>query len=98
MKLLELIKAVNEKTLEKEELEEYRDELVNLFAQMQFELAEVKKEKAIYFIENKLESDKATERAWQASKRGLREIELSHYSKATEKIIASLKSRLYTLY
>ncbi len=98
MKLLELIKAVNEKKLTKDQLEEYRDEMSNLFAQMQFELAEVKKSKAIYFIEHKLESDKATERAWQATEKGLREIELSHYSKGTEKMLSSLKARLYQVY
>ncbi len=98
MKLLDLIKQVNEKNLTKDQLEEYRDDMANLFAQMQFELAEVKKAKAIYFIENKLESDKATERAWQATKKGLREIELSHYSKGTEKMLSSLKARLYQVY
>ena len=98
MKLLELIKAVNEKNLTKEQLEAYRDEMSSLFAQMQFELAEVRKAKAVYFIENKLETDKGTERAWQATKEGLREIELSHYSKGTEKLLSSLKSRLYNLY
>ena len=74
------------------------DEMASLFAQMQFELADVRKSKAIYFVENKLDSDKATERAWQATSDGLREIELSHYSKGTEKLLSSLKSRLYNLY
>jgi len=98
MKLLELIKKVNEKKLTRDELENYRDELSNLFAQMQFEIAEVRKEKAIYFIENKSKTDKETERNWQATPKGLREIELSHYCKATEKILSSLKSRLYNVY
>lgn len=98
MKLKELILAVQEKSLTKDQLEEYRDELSNIFAQIQFELAEVRKLKALYFIEHKEKSDKATERAWQATDRGLREIELSHYAKGTEKILSSLKSRLYNVY
>lgn len=98
MKLVELLDAVKEKNLTKSQLEEYRDDLVSLFAMMQLELADIRKQKAIYFVENKLESDKATERAWQASKKGLREIELSHYSKGVEKVLSSLKSRIYAIY
>jgi len=98
MKLLELIKKVNEKNLSKDQLENYRDDLSNLFAQMQFEIAEIRKEKAIYFIEKREKTDKETERRWQATIRGLREIELSHYCKATEKILSSLKARLYNIY
>lgn len=98
MKLLELIKAVNEKRLSKDELEDYRDQLSSLFAQMQFELADIRKEKAIYFIEHKEKTDIGTERNWQVTKSGLREIELSHYCKGTEKLLSSLKGRLYQVY
>lgn len=98
MKLKELILAVNEKSLDKVQIEGYRDQISNLFALMQFELADIKKAKAIYFIDNPQKTDKATERHWQITEKGLREIELNHYSKATEEILRSLKSRLYTLY
>ena len=98
MKLLDLLKAVKDKNLSKDQLEDYRDEMSSLYAEMQFELADKRKEKAIYFIEHKLDSDKATERAWQATPSGLREIELSHYSKGTEKVLSSLKARLYQVY
>ena len=98
MKLLELITAVNDKSLSKEHLEAYRDDISNVFAKMQFEMADVKKSKAIYFLENPDKSDKATERKWQGTDKGLREIELNHYCKATEEILRSLKSRLYSMY
>ena len=98
MKLLELILAVKEKNLTKTQLEEYRDDLANLFAQMQFELAEIRKKKAAYWLEQPQKTDVATRRYWEASHDGGREIELSHYSKATEKILSSLKSRLYNVY
>lgn len=98
MTLRELIEAVNEKNLPVEKLEEYRDDMVNLFAKMQFELAEIKKKKAMYFLEHPEKTDVGTERKWQGSKEGQREIELSHWSKATEKIISSLKNRIYKLY
>ena len=98
MKLKELIQAVNEKKLTKEEIEQYRDQLANLYAQLQLELAEIRKAKAIFFIEHPEKTDKATERVWQAKAEGQREIELSHYCKAVEKIISSLKDRLYRVY
>jgi 23S rRNA pseudoU1915 N3-methylase RlmH len=98
MQLLELIKAVEEKTLPKDKLEEYRDQMSVLFAKFQMELADIKKLKAIYFIEERKKTDKETERNWQATQKGLREIELSHYSKALEKMLSSLKSRIYETY
>jgi hypothetical protein len=98
MKLSELIQAVNERGLTKTQLEEYRDDMANVYARMQIELAEIRKAKALYDFEQ--QSDKATERAraWAASTKGLREIELAHYCKATEKLLSSLKSRLYSTY
>lgn len=97
MKLIDLIKAVNDRKLSRPQLEEYRDDMSSLYAQMQWELADIRKAKAIYFDENKQPSDKATERRWQVTKEGLREIELTHYAKGTEKMLSSLKSRIYDM-
>lgn len=47
MKLRELIEAVKEEKLSKDQLENYRDNLSNLYAEMQFELAELEKQKAL---------------------------------------------------
>lgn len=98
MKLRELLDAVKEKNLSKDQLEAYRDDLANLYAQMQLEMAEVRKSKALFFAEQPEKTDKGTERKWQATGKGLREIELSHYSKGVEKVLSSLKSRLYNVY
>jgi hypothetical protein len=98
MTILELIRKVKEQNLSKDQLEDYRDQMSSLFAEMQIELAEVRKTKALYFVEKKIKTDKETERNWQITKEGLREIELSHYSKALEKLLSSLKSRLYNVY
>lgn len=98
MKLLDLIKKVNDRSLTPEQLEEYRDDMASLFAQMQWELADIRKAKAIYFLEKRDKTDIGTERNWQVTKEGQREIELAHYSKATEKMLSSLKSRLYKTY
>jgi hypothetical protein len=97
MKLIDLIKAVDDRKLSRPQLEEYRDNMSSLYAQMQWELADIRKAKAIYFDVNKLPTDKATERKWQVTREGLREIELTHYAKGTEKVLSSLKNRIYDL-
>lgn len=99
MKLSELIIAVKEKNLSKDQLEDYRDQMSNLFAQMQFELAEIEKEGAL-FMENFSPDITAVARktAWKATKSGQREIELKRYCLATKEMLNSLKSRLYSIY
>lgn len=112
MKLSDLILAVKEKNLSKDSLESYRDELSGLFAQMQLELADLEKEKAIYFEKEnnpdeyrkyqldyqKNPSDISIKRKWQATSKGFREIELKRYCLATKELLNSLKSRLYSIY
>ncbi len=98
MKLSELFQAVKEKELSKDQLEDYYAELAGLYAMMHEELAEIRKKKAIFFVEQPEKTNVATERKWQASESGLREIELSHYCKGTEKILSSLKNRIYNTY
>ena len=98
MKLAQLFKEVQEKNLTKEQLEDYHADLSGLYGQIQLELADVRKLKAVFFVEQTEKTAVATETKWQASQKGLREIELSHYAKGTEKILSSLKSRLYSVY
>lgn len=98
MKLKELFEKVKERNLSKEQLGFYRDELANLAAQIQLELADLKKEEALYILNNAKETAISTKTAWNGTDKGQRLIELSHYYKATEKILSSLKSRLYEIY
>ena len=98
MNLLDIINLVKEKNLTKSQIEEYHADLTNLYALMQLELAEVRKAKALYWIENRKETDVATGRAWAVTEEGLREIDLSHEAKAAEKLLSSLRSRLYSTY
>lgn len=107
MTLLELITAVKEKNLSKDALEAYRDQLSGLFAQMQLELADIEKKKAIFFdnstklyqeMNGKSPSDISVKRLWQAMKEGQREIELKRYAMACKEMLNSLKSRLYSIY
>lgn len=102
MKLIELIEKVKERNLTKDQLEGYRDQLSGLFAQMQLEMADLEKLKAMFFHTMKLANEKLSDisikRDWQSTKEGLREIELKRYCLATKEMLNSLKSRLYSLY
>jgi hypothetical protein len=99
MTLLELIEAVRDKTLDKDQLENYRDELSNLFAKMMFETADLEKEEAI-FMGNKDSEVSVAQRKieWKATEKGQRLIVLKRYALATKEMLNSLKSRLYSIY
>lgn len=99
MKLIELIQAVKEKNLSKDQLENYRDELSGLFAQMQLEMANLEKEEA-YFLSMKKQDESVAQIkiAWKATNSGQRLIELKRYALACKELLNSLKSRLYSIY
>lgn len=98
MTLVELLEAVKEKNLSKDQLENYRDDLSNLYAQMHLELATIRKDKAMFIYNSEEKTVAAKEISWGASPNGQREIELSHFTKGIEKVLSSLKSRLYNTY
>lgn len=102
MTLNELILAVKEKNLSKDDLEHYRGAMSELYAEMQLELAEVEKAKAIKMEEMRIAYPEASEVKlkgnWQARPEGLREIVLKRYCLATKELLNSLKSRLYSIY
>lgn len=98
MDLKALIEAVKEPGLTKTQLEAYSDELTKLFAMLHLELAELEKEEALYLTNFKLESGIATKRAWNVTQAGQRLIELDHYVKITEKLLSSVKHRIYSTY
>lgn len=102
MTLLDLIKSVKEKNLTKDQLEDYRDQLSSLFAEMQLELAEIEKSRAIKMEELRMTYPEASEIKlkgnWQGRPEGQREIVLKRYCLATKEMLNSLKSRLYSIY
>ncbi len=98
MKLKELILSVQEKNLGKDQLEEYRDSFSNLFAQIELERADLEKAEALYILASELKTSAGKKESWRGTEKGQRLIELDHYSKACEKMISSLKSRLYSIY
>ncbi len=98
--LLQLFEAVKEEHLSKDKLELYRDQLSSLFAEMSVEMAGIEKAAAIFFYERTKPdvSDISIKREWQATASGQRQILLKRYLRATEKILSSLKSRLYNVF
>jgi hypothetical protein len=99
MKLTELILAVKEKNLSKEQLENYRTDMSDIFAQMQLEMAELEKFEALWMDTKTPEQSVAEIKIkWKASKDGQRLIVLKRYCLATKELLNSLKSRLYSIY
>jgi len=99
MKLTELILAVKVKNLSKEQLENYRTDMSDIFAQMQLEMAELEKFEALWMDTKTPEQSVAEIKIkWKASKDGQRLIVLKRYCLATKELLNSLKSRLYSIY
>jgi len=99
MKLSELIIAVKEQNLSKDQLENYRNDMSGIYAQMQMEMADLEKQEAL-FMNKKLpeESVAQVKINWKATESGQRLILLKRYCLATKELLNSLKSRLYQVY
>lgn len=97
MKLKDLLAAVPDKKLTKQQIEGYYDDLTHLYSGVCLELADLKKKEAFYFIDHKQDSDVATKRAWRVTPEGQRMIELDTYKNVIPKELASLKNRIYSL-
>lgn len=99
MTIPELIKSVQEKNLSKAQLEDYRDDLSGVFAQMQIEMADLEKEEAL-FMDKKTPEDSVAQMKvyWKATPSGQRLITLKRYHLAIKEMLNSLKSRLYSVY
>lgn len=99
MKLEELILKVKEQNLDKTALEDYRDQLSSLFAQMQMEMADLEKEEAQFMSTiGDDESVASMKIQWKATEGGQRLIVLKRYCLATKELLNSLKSRLFNIY
>ncbi len=100
MKLSELILAVKEKNLDKDQLENYRDQMSHLFAEMQLEMAELEKKEALWMNSSNWEDKSVAQRKimWKSLDEGQRLLVLKRYCLATKELLNSLKSRLYSIY
>ncbi len=98
MNLKDLFTAVKEHNLTKTDLEKYHTELTSLYAQMLLEIAEKEKLEALFFLEKTSPevTDVSIKRTWRGTTDGLRLIELKSFAKATEKVLSSLKNRMYS--
>jgi hypothetical protein len=107
MKLLDLIQAVKEKDLDREQLEDYHSQISSLFAQMQLEMADLEKEEALFMgdytrplTSNGKDSRMSVAQAkveWKVTQSGQRLIVLKRYQLACKELLNSLKSRIYKL-
>jgi hypothetical protein len=93
----ELIEAVNEKNLDKDQLEQYHTEICHVTALMEIELADVEKAGALFLDSSSELTDVAKKRKWRITDQGQREIVLKRYVRAGDKMRSSLKSRIYKL-
>ena len=99
MTINELILAVEDKKLSKDDLENYRDQMSALFARLQLEMADKEKEEAL-FMGNKTEEQSVAERKvqWKATPSGQRLIELKRWATALKEMLSSLRNRLFQIY
>ena len=98
MTISELIQAVKEPNLSKQQLESYRDDLAGLSATLSLEMAELEKKQALFLDASQEDSVAGASRRWNALPQGLRMIEIKHSLRAVDKIYSSVKSRLYSLF
>lgn len=96
MQLRDLIASVKDRSLSKEQLESYRDQMSMLFAEIQLEMADLEKLEAMFPTEN-YPTAVARKNAWKQTTEGQRLIVLKRYSIALKELLNSLKSRIYQL-
>lgn len=97
MTLQDLIIAVREQNLDKDQLEGYRNQMSDIYARMQIEMADLEKEEAL-FMANGEKTVAGKKVDWKATPSGLRLIVLKRYCLATKELLNSLRSRLYSIY
>jgi hypothetical protein len=98
MKLIDLLREVKDEHLTKSQLEDYHTKLSALFGDIQLEMADLKKKKAIFEASDPNDSVAKMKVRWKATPEGQRLIELEGYGRATNTQLRSLKNRLYAMY
>lgn len=101
MTLKDLLLNIKDKTLSKEQIEEYYSDLTHVYSSVCMELAEIKKGEALFFAEKMEEnpdfSDAKIKRLFRVTPNGLRLIELDAYKAIIPRELSSLKNRIYSL-
>ena len=98
--LSNLLTAVKEKNLNKEQLEDFYSQMIHLNTQILIERAELRKKEAFFFMDSKQvdpnESDTSIKRRWRVTSEGQRLLELEAYKSALPKELDSIKTRIYS--
>ncbi len=97
MTLKELFASIKEANLSKGQLEQYEQELSSLYATYMLRIGELKKERALYFLERQKPdvTDVSIRRIFDATSAGQELIESEANVKAVSRMISSIKSRIY---
>lgn len=95
MKLTDLFKAVEEKTLTKEQLEDYYSEISMLSVKINLELADKQKEEGIFMGQHRDQPAAQIKRDWRASESGQRLIDLKAYKTSCNTVLKSIQTRIY---
>ena len=96
MKISDVAKSIKEQNLSKDVLENYYSELTSLYTEMELKMAVLEKEEAIYLNECEEKTRSGAERIWFAGVQGQEQIDLKHNIRAIEKLMSSIKHRIYS--
>lgn len=93
----ELITLVKDENLPKEKLEQYRDKIIEVVAEMQMELAELQKSEAL-FMGAKKDGQSVADRKieWKVTPDGLRLIDIKNFLSTGKILIKGLQNRVYS--
>lgn len=97
MTISDIITAVKEENLPREKLEEFYMALTSLSAEMHLEMATLEKLQAWFFEEHKEKFQTAVlaTRAYNVTREGQRMIDLKHQLRACDKLLSSVKHRIF---
>ena len=101
-RLTELINAIKVERLSREQLEQYYAELTSLYATTALAMSDLEKDEAKYLdknlmVENKAMSEATRRRQWRATKEGLDLIQAKNEVKVIEKLLQSVKHRIFNV-
>lgn len=93
--LIKLFEEVKDENLDRHQLEMYHTELSSIYALMELEMAGIEKAEAIFLGTSGEKTAVMATRKWAITTQGQRQIELKRQLKATEKVLSSVKSRVF---
>lgn len=96
MKLIEVIKEINEDNLSKDRLESYHTRLSTYLSELQLYRATLEKEEAMFMAKKEVSETVASRKVdWKGSENGQKLIGVKSEIEAVKPLISSVKSRLY---